>query len=144
LNVPGYWESQGISIANNRFPDAKRPYDGYAWYRCSVVIPEKYKGKKLMLMLGAIDDMDTTYFNGGQIGYTGTETKDYYAAVRDYSIPEKLVKYGKNNIIAIKVYDNYGRGGIVGPKLYIHTASQDNFPYLNNKTPFNPYKLKRW
>ena len=144
LHVPGYWESQGINDANNRFPEAKRPYDGYAWYRCKVIVPQKYKGRKLKLMLGAIDDMDTTYFNGEQIAYTGTETKDYYAAIRDYKIPENLIKYGQDNTIAIKVYDNKGRGGIVGPKLYIHTVSQDNFPYLNDKTPFNPYKLKRW
>ena len=55
--VPAYWEVQGY-----------KNYDGFAWYRKSFVLPEKYSGIKLVLMLGMIDDIDQTYINGTLIG----------------------------------------------------------------------------
>ncbi len=144
LDVPGYWESQGVTDYNPDFPDAKRPYDGYAWYRSEVFISNKYKTEELSMMLGAVDDMDATYFNGFKIGQTGTETPEYYAFVRDYKIPGDIIKFGEKNSIAVRVYDNTGFGGIVGPKLYLHTKNYDSYPYVNEETPFNPYILKRW
>ena len=144
LDVPGYWETQGVNDVNPEFPDAKRPYEGYAWYRSEVFIPMQYKTEVLSMMLGAIDDMDVTYFNGSKIGQVGTETPDYYVFIRDYLIPGDIIMYGETNSIAVKVYDNNGFGGIVGPKLYLHTKNQDPYPYINEKTPFNPYILKRW
>jgi beta-galactosidase len=144
LTVPGYWESQGVNQTNSRFPDTKKPYDGYAWYRCKINIPKAYKGQDLKLMLGAIDDMDTTYFNGTKIGAVGSETPSYYAFERDYAIPSELIKFDEENTITVKVFDNKGDGGITGPKLYIHTIQKETYPYLNGKPPFNPYKLKRW
>lgn len=144
LNVPGFWENQGVTDANPQFPDSKKPYDGYAWYRCKVVVPEYCKGRNLSLLLGAVDDMDVTYFNGVQIGSIGSETNDSYVAVRDYGIPEKTIRFGKENTIAVKVYDNLGGGGIAGPELKIHAVTDDSYPYLNVKPLFNPYKLTRW
>jgi len=48
--------------------------DGAVWFRKSVLIPEDWAGKDLVLSLGPIDDYDTTYFNGERIGSTGSET----------------------------------------------------------------------
>lgn len=144
IRVPGYWENQGITDSNPNFPEAKRPYDGFAWYRCRVFIPEDLQGEKLSLLLGAVDDMDVTYFNGKQIGRTGRETGSYWSALRNYSIPSEIVKYGGHNVIAVRVFDERGFGGIAGPETKIYKEIGDTFPYLNEKPLFNPYKLKRW
>ena len=67
-----------------------------------------------MLEPGHIDDFDTTYFNGVQVGATGRETPNAYGVLRSYRVSGKLVKAGEN-VIAIRVFDWAGDGGIVGP-----------------------------
>jgi beta-galactosidase len=144
IRTPGYWENQGTKEDNPNFPDAKRPYDGFAWYRCRVFIPEDMQNKKLSLLLGAVDDMDVTYFNGKQIGRTGRETESYWIAERDYPVPADIIRYGGYNLIAVRVFDEQGFGGIVGSETKIYIKKTDTFPYINKSPLFNPYKLKRW
>ncbi|WFB36970.1 hypothetical protein P3T73_04245 [Kiritimatiellota bacterium B12222] len=145
LSVPGLWENQGITTVNPRFADSKRPYDGFAWYRCEVIIPENMIGQgDLYLTLGAVDDMDTTYFNGERIGMTGKETENAYAVIRRYRIPAELIQAGQLNTIAVRVYDTLGGGGMTGPELYIDRGDVDPYPYMFTEPMFNPYKLKRW
>jgi len=103
--VPGYWENQG-------FPD----YDGFAWYRKSVFIPEKYSKDKLILVLGKIDDLDEVYVNGKLVGSTGNmnagDLGDYYMKLRGYYLSAENLKYGEINLIAVRVYDGFRDGGI--------------------------------
>ena len=141
---PGPWEDQGVNDFNPNFPEARRPYDGFAWYRCKVKIPEDYKGRELRLFLGPVDDMDCTYFNGEKIGGIGQENKEYWIAVRDYPIPAKLIKYGAENVIAVRVLDLRGDGGLMGKEQQIIVGNKETYPYLNDKPPFNPYRLTRW
>lgn len=141
---PGAWENQGVNDPNPNYADTKRPYDGFAWYRCRIEIPESYKGKELHLSLGIVDDMDSTYFNGEKIGGIGQENKEYWAALRDYPIPSKLIKYGSENMIAVRVLDLRGEGGLMGREQEIRVGNRMTYPYLNEKPPFNPYHLTRW
>lgn len=105
------WERQGF-----------QGYDGYAWYRVKVVIPEKmrknaYRYGGLMLNLGKIDDADETFFNGHRIGATGQMPPDYegaYDVPRSYLIPPDYVQWGKKNTVAVRVYDAGGDGGLYG------------------------------
>lgn len=109
INVPAYWELQGY-----------KDYEGFAWYRKKVFIPEKLKNEKLVLVLGKIDDLDEAYINGEWVGSTGNLYDDEflisfqneYQAFRGYYIPGGVVKYGKENTVAIRVYDGYKDGGI--------------------------------
>jgi hypothetical protein len=105
LIVPGYWETQG-------FPD----YDGFAWYRKSVFIPEKYKDEKLILVMGKIDDLDEAYINGKLVGSTGNmsikDLGDNYLKLRGYYLSADDLNYGKFNLIAVRVYDGFRDGGI--------------------------------
>ncbi|MDF3128763.1 hypothetical protein P0Y35_06100 [Kiritimatiellaeota bacterium B1221] len=145
LSVPGLWENQGVTTVNPRFADSKRPYDGFAWYRCEVDIPESMTGQgDLYLTLGAVDDMDTTYFNGERIGMTGAETENAYAVIRRYRIPAELIRADQPNTIAVRVYDTLGGGGMTGPELFIDHGDVDPYPYMLTQPMFNPYKLKRW
>ncbi len=116
------WEAQGHQQANphhrypeNAQPNQKRPYDGYAWYRCTVKIPESWRGRSLRLTGGPIDDCDWTYWNGTKIGETTLEnTPNSYSAQRNYPIPENLVKFGSDNTLVIRVFDRWGEGGVTG------------------------------
>ena len=97
--VPGSWEEQGYI-----------DYDGYAWYRLRFNIPKEWEGQGVMVILESVDDRDTTYFNGERIGET-TRVQEK----RRYIVSPKLIRYGKENVIAVQVYDSGGGGGITGP-----------------------------
>ena len=98
--APGFWEQAGVGADN---------YDGLAWYRRSVEVPVAWAGKAVALHLGAIDDSDTTYFNGTAIGSTIADPQGW----RVYTIPANLVKAGRAEI-AVRVMDTGGAGGLGG------------------------------
>src|SRR5690606_11037173 len=86
-------------------------YDGIVWFRKSVDVPVARAGKDLQLDLGPIDDEDITWFNGKKVG--ATQEEGHWAENRSYTVPGELVKAGQN-IIAVRVTDISGNGGIYG------------------------------
>jgi len=107
--VPSFWENLGY-----------RNYDGFAWYRKKVFIPQEYKDKTIVLALGQIDDNDQTFLNGklvGQIGdFDGNNVKQWsnydYRQVRAYYLSPNQFKAGQYNLIAVRVYDIKKGGGM--------------------------------
>lgn len=57
MNQPAGWEQAGL-------PD----FDGVVWFRTEFDLPESSAGKDATLSLGPIDDIDTTWVNGVQVG----------------------------------------------------------------------------
>ena len=99
-----------------QWKSVKMPYSfaeiGVVWMRYEVEVPADWAGKKLTLSLGAIDDLDETYFNGEKVGEVDILTKEYWIKRRNYTLPGKLVKAGKN-VIAVRV-SNINGGGQIG------------------------------
>ncbi|MEY4906142.1 MAG: hypothetical protein RLZZ292_3957 [Bacteroidota bacterium] len=95
-------------------------YNGYAWYRKTLFIPSSMKKEvrkygALYLNLGKIDDTDATYFNGKKLGQNGDFPPNYqgdYAKERRYFIPASDIRWDENNVIAVRVFDNGGGGGM--------------------------------
>lgn len=132
LSLPGLWEDQG-------FED----YDGFAWYRKKFDMPQDLKSEKLVMLLGKIDDVDQVYLNGELLGFTGDfdpqygsiRTENHYREFRGYYIPENIKLKDTGNIIAIRVYDSHGKGGLYeGP---VGIITQENY------TKFWHNKVKR-
>lgn len=118
VTVPGTWESQGVTQANPHYQqnDPSQPYNGFAWYRRSVNIPAEWKGKTVYLRVGRIDDNDWTYVNGRLIGQTISMSPPASSVFRIYTVPSDAVKFGQSNVIAVRVEDTMGDGGIAqGP-----------------------------
>lgn len=111
MSLPGVWEKAGL-------PD----FDGIAWFRKTITVPENWSGKDLRVSLGPVDDDDITFFNGTQVGRT-----EGYNKPRLYTIPAALVKAGEN-VLTVRVIDNSGDGGMYGePKqLFIKQANGDS------------------
>lgn len=109
MNLPQFMETAGLKI------------DGAVWFRKEIQIPEAWAGKPLELNLAAIDDYDTTYFNGKRVGGIGADTPNSYSVPRHYQVPGDLVKAGRN-VIAVRVFDSAGEGGfgtgrmVLGPE----------------------------
>ncbi|MFQ6130726.1 MAG: glycoside hydrolase N-terminal domain-containing protein [Armatimonadota bacterium] len=100
-------------------------HDGFAWYRCFVRVPEAWQGQRLTLELGAIDDCDETFVNGAKVGGTGTmppTVRTAWNAQRRYPVPPQHVRFGAHNLIAVRVYDSGGQGGMIGPDLSLSCA----------------------
>jgi sialate O-acetylesterase len=109
--VPGFWEKQGF-----------KDYDGYAWYRTTFRVPPAFAGKRLILLLGKIDDFDETYLNGELVGKTGMMGKkevigsQEYGHLRAYTISAEKLHANGENVLAVRVYDGFRDGGIyAGP-----------------------------
>jgi len=98
MNLPQYFETAGLKM------------DGAIWFRKEIEIPQSWAVRSLELNLAAIDDFDTTYFNGTKVGGIGSETPNSYNVPRHYKIPAELVRAGKN-VIAVRVFDSAGEGG---------------------------------
>ena len=106
ITVPGNWEPQGF-----------RDYDGYAWYRKEFFLPEQAEPSDFVLLLGKIDDLDATYVNGKEVGRTGPVERggmadNYWQQQREYIVPAAMLKPGDYNVIAVRVYDGVGGGGL--------------------------------
>ena len=128
--------------------------DGEAVFRKTIDIPANMVGKDLQLVLGVVDDFDNTYFNGELVGVTDSTTKDTWDFRRVYNIPAKLVKQGKN-IIAVRVFDWYGGGGLLGvsPKREIRLRNEEakkkvTLYHQDYRSDFdlgdNPFRYFRW
>jgi hypothetical protein len=121
VRVPAYWEAQG-------FMD----YDGYAWYRVKFRVPANYSDQNLILLVGKIDDFDETYLNGERVGRTGPMPKykmdrpdgNEYEQTRTYMIPVGLLQRGKENVLAVRVYDCWRGGGIYDGPIGITTRQR--------------------
>ena len=110
LRVPGFWEKS--------FGGVVEAHDGYAWYRCFIQIPAEWKGEALTADLGQIDDCDESYFNGVKIGERGTIQPLHTASgeARRYPVAPGRVHAGEWNLLAVRVWDSGGAGGIsTGP-----------------------------
>lgn len=84
------------------------PADGHVWFRRTVTLPASVEGREGVLMLPAVDDNDVSYVNGCRVGET------FGCAVqRRYAIPAGVL-HGGENLVAVRVDDTGGNGGIWG------------------------------
>lgn len=111
VRVPSSWEDQGY-----------HGYNGYAWYRKKVYIPNSIQNKSIYISLGYIDDVDEVYLNGHLIGASGSFPPYFetaYNAYRKYPVSSDLFKPGSDNVIAVRVFDTRLNGGITSGDISI-------------------------
>ncbi len=102
MRLPGTWQARGLA------------HNGVVWFRRIVEVPASWAGRDLTLSLGAIDDFDTSYFDGIEVGGHPKGTPGAFQIRRRYRVPGKRVRAGRT-VIAVRVFDHVGDGGIVGP-----------------------------
>jgi len=104
--LPDTWEHHSDYTAD----------DVYGWFRRRIAIPAECKGKDFDLLLGRIDDVDEAWLNGKRIGGTGSFPPDYHTAydtLRRYRVPAALVRGDGSDVLAVRVFDGGGNGGIL-------------------------------
>ena len=126
LNVPGAWEKQGITSGHTRWPGnmPEDGYNGYAWYRRHITVPADWGRDAARLRIGGVDDMDWTFVNGTLVGST-TEAGSWERS-RAYLVPADLLKPSEDAVIAIRVCDTGGEGGIrQGPIELVNVLAEE-------------------
>ncbi len=113
MKLPAYWEDAG-------YPG----FDGLFWFRRTFDLPENWDGSDVELHLGAVDDNDTTWVNGLQVGATIG-----YNLPRVYRVPGSVLQQ-TNNVIAVRVLDTGGGGGLWGGedpmRMMVNAGGQTN------------------
>jgi len=97
LNIPGLWENQPLG-----------DLDGIVWMRKTITLSAEDIKNKAILSLSKIDDEDITFVNGIEVG-----RNTQYDLKRVYEVPANVLKEG-TNVIAVRIVDNSGGGGIYG------------------------------
>jgi sialate O-acetylesterase len=148
VSVPGHYESQ--------HPDWDK-YNGFFWYRKSFTLPAALPGgAEPFLMMGGVDDWDTTWLNGTRIGHTGPDNfftlSSAYNTPRKYPIAPGLLKPGENEITLL-VDDPVNDGGIAFGPVRLIFADPDKVErrqmlasnYLNLvAAEDDPYVARHW
>ena len=113
VRVPEGWGQLGLE-------DRK----GIGWYRLRFVWPQEFeKLSRPAVYLGVISDADEVFLNGVRIGSSGRIENGFvlppHGLHRLYAIPETLLRPGGENVLAVRVFNLYHQGGILGPHLYV-------------------------
>lgn len=110
---------QTVSMPQN-FEQAGLPnYDGMVWFQREFELPDRWIGSPLILELGTVDDVDTTWVNGIKVGQM-----NQFSLNRRYSIPAHTLKAGRNTI-TIRVLDTGGVGGLTAQPSQLRIAPTD-------------------
>lgn len=110
MPIPGTWEAQ---------PNLER-LDGIVWFRKVIDIKPEDAGKPASFHLGKIDDNEQSFLNGEPLGSTQGWNVD-----RVYNVGAGILKAGKN-VIAIRVEDTGGGGGIWGDNNELYVSVGDS------------------
>jgi beta-galactosidase len=128
--------------------------DGEAVFRKEIDVPSGEAGREMVLALGALDDFDSVYFNGVEVGHTDGKTPNWWLARREYLVPGKLVRPGRN-VIAVRLFDRFNEGGFAGngglpmslsPRHVAAAVPQYYCPDYRTDFPMgdDPYRYYRW
>ena len=125
IKAPSLWENQQIGNI-----------DGIVWMRKTIVLTAEQAKKEAVLHLAKVDDEDKTYVNGVEVG-----TNNLWDAKRVYKIPANILKEG-TNVIAVKITDYSGGGGIYGDPQDLKIDFKDSNVPLEGLWKFNVIKVR--
>jgi hypothetical protein len=106
IKTTSSWEIQGLQDEN------AHGYDGHAWYRTSFDVPAKFKGKKMILFLGGLNNQSWIWINGKLAG--ATPYHEYWARWKYHDTVDisDFVRPGQKNEISIRIWNDQEAGGI--------------------------------
>ena len=85
-----------------------------------VTVPANLAGKTILLEFEGVDEEAWVYFNGQFPGErTATSTRksvdDFWDKPFALKVPAEAVRYGAENVLAVRVHDSTAMGGIFRP-----------------------------
>ncbi len=116
------WSNQGL-----------RYYKGLAWYRQNVEVPAEFKGGRIFLWCGGVDEKAKVWVNGTPIGIS--HGASFYPFEMDATA---AIRAGASNVITVAVLNErvneLGTGGIVAPVI-LYAPAKGKDAELENTRP---------
>jgi diguanylate cyclase (GGDEF)-like protein len=107
ITVPGAWDEQ---IGE---------YDGFAWYRREVVLPDGMRGAPVGIRFGTVGDAFELYWNGVKVAGAGRMPPEFVEGVTPilFLVPDSVLAKaaGGRHVVAVRVYNDYAYGGLMMP-----------------------------
>jgi len=144
------WDSISVKQVWNKsgFTDL----DKFAWYRIKVFIPSSLRKNMhsrdgLIFDLGRVDDMEQTFLNGYLIGQNGTSIdtsevapefkmfRGVWLLHRKYNLSadDPRIHWDKENVIAVRVWNRGGPGGIYDANPSLRIPGIADFVKIDSK-----------
>lgn len=152
IEVPGMWETQGYGnpVYSGVGFEWKDSYGDHlktpplvpiknnhvGSYRRSVKVPEKWRGKDVMIHLGPASSNIYLWVNGKFVGYSEDNKLEAEFDITPY------VKYGKENIIAFQIF-RWCDGSYLEDQDYLrfHGISRDSYLYARNSNRIDDLRV---
>lgn len=109
-------------------------YVGYAWYRHNAEIPRMWKKNRVILFLERPHIETTVFVNGKEVGHQMSLSVPHEYDITDY------VKFGKNNSIAIKIYNGIENVGVGQDSHSVTDQTQGNWNGIVGKIELRSQK----
>lgn len=109
-------------------------YVGYAWYRHNAEIPKVWKKDRVILFLERPHIETTVFVNGKEVGHQMSLSVPHEYDITDY------VKFGKNNSIAIKIYNGIENVGVGQDSHSVTDQTQGNWNGIVGKIELRSQK----
>jgi hypothetical protein len=121
------WSSQGL-----------RYYKGLAWYRQTVEISDRHRGKRVFLWVGGIDELAKVWVNGRLLGISPR------ASFTPFEMDATdAIHAGGPNMVVICInnttLNELGTGGITGPVMFYAPAAGRDAEIRNAKPPHSVF-----
>lgn len=112
IMVPGTWNVLGIKGVR------------VGWYRLNFSLSNQFRVIEISIRIPTIMDAHEIYVNGVRIGGAGIIGEDGQIIKKSsepdvFPIPANLIRRDRRNVIAVRVADDVGWGGIETPDFYI-------------------------
>lgn len=153
--APGYDDSQWVAITVDKVWEEQgyEKLDGFAWFRLKIFLPSGLKEKAhlkegLRIFLGKINNFDQSFLNGTIFGINGklvppnTPMDNEYTKAdpqlwnfaRCYMLPidDPRILWDNINVIAVRVFDEGGLGGLHSGDANIRMISIKDFLIFDN------------
>lgn len=109
-------------------------YVGYAWFRHNAEIPRMWKKNRVILFLERPHIETTVFVNGKEVGHQMSLSVPHEYDITDY------VKFGKNNSIAIKIYNGIENVGVGQDSHSVTDQTQGNWNGIVGKIELRSQK----
>ena len=131
LQAGDKWENQGY-----------RELDSIGWYRKSIAVPKTWEGQKIWLKFEAVNDAYELFINGESTSIFG-QANISVASRPTFTEISAHLKFGKSNLIAVRVNDWGGSGGLWRSPVILTTDEKDvsNFFKPMDQTRYTPEGL---
>ncbi|MCL1894298.1 MAG: putative Ig domain-containing protein [Holophagaceae bacterium] len=147
ISVEKDWDSQG-----------HKGLIGFAWYRLKFVLPKALRNEDklkegMFLVVGKVDDGDQVFLNGEFVGQNGKTFNPGSKPPADFrtgqwqleriyklAMNDPRLKWGSENVLAVRVANPSGPGGMYGGGQHIRVVGMSNIlDFQAQSAPFTFY-----